>query len=134
MDRRIPDLNMDVKHGQADIDHGGWLPRMSVPGPHVSEQKKRATTALHKKVTGDHLSICYCYTTLPLLAVAEPPSLAYSRLHEGVARAGVDGVRALTVGLAGAAGLAVSQTKAVAAFAGELVDLAAASPRPCPRP
>jgi hypothetical protein len=57
-----------------------------------------------QKVVGDHLPTCYHYTTLPLLAIATPPSLSSSiRLHAGVTLAGVDGVRALTVGLAGMA-------------------------------
>jgi hypothetical protein len=55
-------------------------PRMSEPGPQVSEPKKSHVGAT-QKIAGDYLPTDYCYTILPLLVVAAPPSSSCRRLQ-----------------------------------------------------
>jgi hypothetical protein len=72
-------------------------PRMSAAGPHVSEPKKKQRWRYTKSSRSSPYLLLLRYPTLPLLVVAESPSLAFIRcLHEGV-----DGVRALAIGLVG---------------------------------
>jgi hypothetical protein len=67
-------------------------PCMSKPSPHVNEPKILGHGGVTQKVTGDHLPTSYSYTTLPLLAVAAPPSSSCYRLQQVVAPPQVDDV------------------------------------------
>jgi hypothetical protein len=68
-----------------------WLVVRACPRlARMSVNQKRGHGGATKKVIDDHLPTGYLYTTLPLLVIDAPPSLACSLLHDVVALAGVD--------------------------------------------